>query len=190
MRALRADREKEMEEEFVGDRPVGIIRPAILSANLAELARPVRDEKRAGLVLERCVECSPRIVVAQAREPPLTELIVTTHVRAERVGIPEWLTAAAPEELCPTNHAAVDRATQRPVSHRGVNANDACRSVRTRIVMAVCDRGTNIHVRAFRHVTIAAQASNVRQVAPLRALEQVVRPTEHLPSRLEKKDWV
>jgi hypothetical protein len=43
MRAVRADRKLELEQEFVGCIDFGVARTPILTANLAELTRPVRQ---------------------------------------------------------------------------------------------------------------------------------------------------
>ena len=48
MRAVRANRELELEQEFVGRRALGIIGAPILAADLAELARPERQQRRLG----------------------------------------------------------------------------------------------------------------------------------------------
>jgi hypothetical protein len=45
MRSMRSDREHELEQKLVGVLPLGVARPAILSANLTELARPVREDQ-------------------------------------------------------------------------------------------------------------------------------------------------
>src|SRR6478672_10082742 len=47
VRSVRADGKLELEQQFVGCRPDGVVGAPVLGANLAELARPERQEGRA-----------------------------------------------------------------------------------------------------------------------------------------------
>src|SRR5262245_14400727 len=53
VRAVRADREQELEQDLVGVDALGVGRAAELAADLAELARPVGQERRSALVALR-----------------------------------------------------------------------------------------------------------------------------------------
>jgi hypothetical protein len=50
MRSVRPDRKQQLHEHFVGVLPLRVARPAPLAADLAELARPVRQQQRRPLV--------------------------------------------------------------------------------------------------------------------------------------------
>src|SRR5438034_952982 len=167
VRAVRADREQELEQHLVRRVPFRVGGAAVLRANLAELARPVREQERSGLVLERGVGRALRRVVAHAGEPTLRELILAAGIHAERVAVASLLPAAAPHQLGAPDETAVDRAPQRPIPERRIDAVDARREVGAYVVVAVRDRRAEVEVRALRDVTIAAQPSHVSEIAAL-----------------------
>src|SRR5204863_6310718 len=73
--AMRADRELKLEQQLVRVLPDRIVGPAVLRADLAELARPVRDHERSAGVDERRVVGVTASVEARTREPAARELI-------------------------------------------------------------------------------------------------------------------
>src|SRR2546427_608934 len=50
VRTVRTDGELELEQQLVGGHPLGVARPPVLPADLAELARPVGQDERAAAV--------------------------------------------------------------------------------------------------------------------------------------------
>src|SRR5215471_12309531 len=99
MRPVRANGKLELKEKLVGRRADGPVRPAILPADLTELARPVRENERAARVAQRRVVCTLRPVEADAGEPAARELVIGGRVEAVRVLEAVQLIAAAPDHL-------------------------------------------------------------------------------------------
>src|SRR3954453_12067884 len=82
VRAVRADGKLELEQQFVGCRPDGVVGAPVLAANLGGLALP---EPQGGLtprVAERRIVCPIGSVETDAREPAARELVITRHVIA------------------------------------------------------------------------------------------------------------
>src|SRR5262245_42798349 len=86
MGAVGADGELELEEELVGLDALAVARVAVLAADLAELARPVREESGDTFVDQGRILGALRMVEAQPREPALSELVLQRPVDAEGVG--------------------------------------------------------------------------------------------------------
>jgi hypothetical protein len=76
VRAVRPDRELQLKQELIGGRSVGVIRPAVLTAQLAELAGPEREQRGKRLVAEIVFVESIRLIDAAAGEPAPRELVV------------------------------------------------------------------------------------------------------------------
>src|SRR5215211_5542921 len=99
MRAVRADRELQLEQELVGSRSVRVVRPPVLAAQLAELARPERDQGRIRLVAEIGLVQPIRSIEPAAREPSACELVITRDIEARTVDAPRRSLAPAPHQL-------------------------------------------------------------------------------------------
>src|SRR5919204_4250902 len=110
MRAMRADGELELEQEFVRSRPQRVVGAPVLPADLAELARPVCEEQRAAPIEQRRVGRAVAAVVPRAHEPAPRELIVGRGVRARAALQAVLLIAAAPYPFGPADERVVDRA--------------------------------------------------------------------------------
>src|SRR5215210_6777490 len=134
MRAMRANGKQELEENFVGLDPLGIVDAAVLPADLAEFTRPERHQGGGSLVFQGGVDCALAPVVASAREPAAAELIVTGHVHAERGVDAGLLLAAAPEQLGPAEKPTVERPLKRPVAKRRVHGEDLGLEIGTDVV--------------------------------------------------------
>src|SRR5204862_6660342 len=115
VRAVRADREQELEQELVGGHPFGVLSAAILAADLTELAGPVGQERRPAGVPERRIDTPLRPVIAAAGEPPPGELVFATRIHAECGRVGNRLLAIAPEQLGSADDAVVNRPPERPI---------------------------------------------------------------------------
>src|ERR1051326_2410965 len=120
MRAVGANRKLELHQEFMRGWPVGVFRPAILCANLAEFARPVRQNCRLSGVVQRRVGGAIRPVVAGAGEPSPRELIIRRSVVAFAFLPAIELIALAPDELASSDERVIDRALQWPPAQRRI----------------------------------------------------------------------
>src|SRR5258708_3551818 len=76
MRTVRTDGELELKQQLVGRGTQRVVGAAVLRAHLAELARPVGEDRRSARVDRRRVIRPGAAVVAGAGEPPPRELIV------------------------------------------------------------------------------------------------------------------
>ena len=52
VRPMRTDGKLELKQELVGEIASGVLRPAVLTTNLVELARPVREQQRLAAVAQ------------------------------------------------------------------------------------------------------------------------------------------
>ena len=98
MRAVRADRKLELEQEFVGCVDFGVARTPILTANLAELTRPVRQAQ--GLArIERGRIGTILAVVSHAGKPSARELVIARDIETGAVLLTSRLLPATPHNF-------------------------------------------------------------------------------------------
>src|SRR6187399_2323802 len=112
MRSVRTDREIELEQEFVRLHALREVDEAVLSADLTELRRPERHERRGAVVDQAAVERAARSVIPSADVPPPRELVLREAVVAERgrvIGRGERQVLAAPDQLRPQVEPLIDR---------------------------------------------------------------------------------
>src|SRR5690349_20235753 len=84
VRAMRAYREQQLEQQLISDDTFRVGGTTILPADLTELARPVREQQRAALVFLQRIDGPLRPVPARAGKPSLRELILAAGVIPER----------------------------------------------------------------------------------------------------------
>src|SRR2546423_12933975 len=116
MRSVSADRKLELEQELIrrgSDRVVGA---PILAAHLAELARPVCENRRAARIAQQRVVGAIGSVEADARKPSPRELVIRRDVEARGVLQPVQLLATAPDDFGARDERVVDRTLQRTPS--------------------------------------------------------------------------
>src|SRR6187455_2635544 len=122
MRPVGTDGILELEEKLVRWIPGGVLRPPVLAAHLAELARPVRQNERSPRVVKRLIVRVSRPVVAGTGVPAARELVVTGHEIAERILLCAGLLATAPDQLRAADEGLIDGSLQWPPPHGGVQA--------------------------------------------------------------------
>src|SRR6187397_2317015 len=127
MRTVCTDGKLELEEKLVRRIPGGVLRPAVLAAHLAELARPIRQHERSPRVVKRLIVGVSRPVVAGTGVPAARELVVTGHEEAERILLRAGLLATAPDQLRAADEGSIDGSLQRPPPQRGVHAVELSR---------------------------------------------------------------
>src|SRR5208337_2130383 len=113
-----------------------VIRKTILSPNLAEFARPVRQDRRTALIRKVGLTRPIRPVVASAHEPPPVKLVFSRPVHTEGTLLERRLLALAPDELAASHERVVDGAPQRLPAHRGIHTVQAGDEVRPQFVVA------------------------------------------------------
>src|SRR5262244_4005742 len=99
MRSMRTDGKLNLKQELIrqrSDRPVGV---SVLAPHLAELARPVRQDRRPPAVAQLRVGRTIRSVEPDAGEPAPRELILRRRVEAAAVLHAVQLFAAAPDDF-------------------------------------------------------------------------------------------
>ena len=77
LKLQRADRELELEQQFVCRWSVAVRRPPVLPAYLAELARPVGQQERLPCIEDCGVHCAIGAIDADAGKPAASELVIT-----------------------------------------------------------------------------------------------------------------
>src|ERR1700730_2290987 len=108
VRAVRPDGELELEKQLVGDGPDGVIRAAVLTAHLAELARPVGQDHRLSFVDEQGVVCMIRSIVAHTSKPTARELVIARDVIPESPLQTVRLLTMAPDQFGSAAEGAKD----------------------------------------------------------------------------------
>src|ERR1700674_5318216 len=101
---------------------VSIAGKLVLSANLAELARPVGKDRGEAFVNEFRVLSFTRAIVASTDEPPPAQLIVAGSIEAKSALFRWKLLPLTPDQLSSSHKGVVDRPSQRLPAQRGVNA--------------------------------------------------------------------
>src|SRR5437660_94681 len=122
MGAVRPDGKLELEQELVRVDALRVVGAPVLPANLAELARPVREDQRPARIEQRRVGGAVAAVVPGTHEPAPPELIIAGDVHAGAALQAVLLIAAAPYPLRPADEGVVDRSLQRPPAERRVDA--------------------------------------------------------------------
>src|SRR4051812_2230728 len=112
MGAVRADGKLELEQQLVGRRPVRVIDVTVLAAHLAELARPVRQQRGCSAVEQIGIVRALRTVEPASREPAARELVIARDVVTHAALPTVELLAVAPDHFAPTNELVIDRARQ------------------------------------------------------------------------------
>src|ERR1700737_3946387 len=180
VRAVRPDRELELEKQLVGDGPARVIRAPVLTGHRAELARPVGQDHRLAFVEQQRVVCMIRSIVARTSKPAAPELVIARDVIPESPLQTVWLLTMAPNQFGPADEGAIDGPPQRLVSDRGIDAvesggeapevniiHDPRRVVRMGVGRA------EVQVGAFGDVLIETEMPQIRQIAALARLEKV-----------------
>src|SRR5438093_8516704 len=189
--AVGADGKLHLEEQLVGLDVFGVLRVAVLPADLAELAGPVREEGRDALVLERGVVGPVRAVQPHAREPALGELVLPRDVGAEGLGRARLQLLPAPHRLRAEAQARVDAPAQRPPAEGEIRSPQPCLERGPRVVVALRERSAEIEVGGLGEVAVAAHAPDVGEIAPRWRAEQLRRfAPVHLGRGLEEEDLV
>src|SRR3984893_7404317 len=125
VRAVRPDGELELEKQLVGDGPDGVIRATVLTAHLAELARPVGQDHRLAFVEEQRVVCMIRSIVAHTSKPTTPELVIARDVIPEGPLQTVRLLTMAPDQFGSADEGSIDGPPQRLISDRGIDAEEA-----------------------------------------------------------------
>src|SRR3977135_2616089 len=115
---------------------ISVASKLILSADLAELARPVGQDRGKTFVNQIRVLSFTRAIVAAANEPPPGQLIVTRSIEAKSALFRWKLLSLTPDPLSSSHKGVVDRASQGLPAQGGVNAIKVSQEVRTRGAIA------------------------------------------------------
>src|SRR5690242_19550217 len=120
MRAVRTDRKLELKQELIRRRAVAVVRPAVLSTHLAELARPIRQDSRSACVDNRRILRAVRAVVPSAEEPPARKLVIPRHVVPHALLFAAELIAIAPDDFAASDELVINGPRQRTPAQRGI----------------------------------------------------------------------
>src|SRR5260370_14668105 len=108
-----------------------VIRKTILSPNLAEFARPVRQDCGTALIRQVGVARPIRPIIASPQKPPPVKLVLSRRVHTEGALLQRRLLALAPDELAASHERVVDGAPQRLPADCGSHTIPAGDQVRT-----------------------------------------------------------
>src|SRR4026208_2043400 len=96
---MRTNRKQELKQRFVRRDTFRVIRSTILSADLAELARPVGQDHRRPFVDQAGISRALGVVESNTTEPAPGKLIVATRIHAKRIDVTHLLTSIAPHQF-------------------------------------------------------------------------------------------
>ncbi len=87
MRAMRANTETELDQDFVRPSPFGVLRHPVLATKLTELTGPERQKHRAPGVLAGRIKRPLGAIDPTADVPPTRELVFGERVEPEGLGL-------------------------------------------------------------------------------------------------------
>src|SRR5208337_212620 len=168
-----------------------VIGKTILSPNLAEFARPVRQDRRSAFVREVGLPRPVRPVIAAAHEPPPVKLVLSRAVHTESALLKRRLLALSPDELAAAHERVVDGAPQRLPPNRRIDFIKVRDEIRPQFVVTASIGKPEFQVRRLRQVLVAAQVLHRAHIAFLMRLEHQLIPragiaAKYLPSRGKK----
>src|SRR5205085_2095845 len=143
----------------------GIVREAILSAYLAEFARPVREDYGAAFVSQVRFAGTIRPIVTSSEKPAPLELIFAGCKHAKGTLFKRLLLTLAPDELTTSHERVVNRPTQRLPTQGCVNSIQTSDEVRAQFVVSAGIRGPDLKVRRFGQILVTAQMCHRADVA-------------------------
>src|ERR1700693_2019755 len=153
----------------------GVIRKTILSSNLAELARPVCQDRRTAFICEVGLARPIRPIIASAQEPPAVKLVLSRGVHTEGTLLKRRLLALAPYEFAASDERVVNSAPQRLPPPRGIHTVQARDEVCPQFVVASRIGEPEVEVGGFIKVPVAAQMCHRADIAfPMRLEHQLI----------------
>jgi hypothetical protein len=122
---MRTQYEQELEEQFIRIAALAVTAEAILAANLAELARPVGQDRRKAVIGQPCISGVITAVKAATHGPTAVYTIINGGIQTKSVLCLKAiaggeLIAHAPNQLIPEENGIVDGAAQGFPAERGV----------------------------------------------------------------------
>src|SRR5581483_246520 len=122
MGAVSAQREDELQENFVAVAVLGVACETVLATDLAEFAGPVGQSGCKSLVGESGQPAPVRPVKTRAGKPAPRKLVVSGSVKPERTLFRRELLSLAPYEFAASHERMIDGTPQRLPSQGRVNA--------------------------------------------------------------------
>src|SRR5437588_2640039 len=169
MRSMCAQRKHHLQQQFMRIDITCIVGETVLSTDLTELARPVGQHCRSSLVREIREFTSRGAVKSPAHKPAPSHLIIARSVEAERTLLTRDLLPLAPYEFAAPHKRMINRSSQRPPPQGGVNPIQVRQKVRSLIVMPSRIRETEIKIRGFGQVAVAAQVQHRAHIIFIRS---------------------
>src|SRR6266851_7549110 len=184
MSAVRAHHKKELEKNFIGIRKISgtgrQMSEAVLTTDLAELARPIRQDTGKAGIGQTGVGGVAAAVEASADGPAAIHAVFRGGVHAESMLRLEtsWygrseLVARAPEQLGTEQEGIVDGAAERPPADGRVSAIQIGQEIRAEVVVAACVGDAEIEVGGFREIPIGAEVADDADVLAAAGLEHI-----------------
>src|SRR5712671_2203655 len=125
---------------------VSVVGKFILSADLAELARPVGQYGGETLVDKTRVLGLTRAIVASSYEPSPPQLVIARSVEAKGTLFEGKLLPLTPDQFCPSHEGVVDGPAQGLPAQCGIDAVQVGKKVWTGGAVATRVRGAKIKV--------------------------------------------
>src|SRR5260370_18169074 len=167
MSAVRAHHKKELEKNFIGIRKISgtgrQMSEAVLTTDLAELARPIRqDTGKAGI--RQTADGGVAAAVEASADGPTTSdagfrggVHAKSMLRLEKIrDCGRELVTRAPEQLGTEQAGFVDSAAERPAADGRVSAIQVSQEIRAEVVVAPSVGDAEIEGGGFRGIAIGA----------------------------------
>src|SRR6266481_8326837 len=169
--AVRAHHKKELKKNFIGigeiSRTGGQMTEAVLPTDLAELARPIRQDTGKAGIRQTGIGGVATAVEASADGPAAIDAVFRVGVHAKSMlrlkksrDRKRELVTRAPEELGAEQEGIVDSAAQRLPAECRVSAIQISQKVRAVVVVAARVGHAEIEVGGFGQVAIGAQVAD------------------------------
>src|SRR5712691_167472 len=184
MSDVRAHHKKELEKNFIGIRKISgtgrQMSEAVLTTDLAELARPIRQDTGKAGIRQTGVGGVAAAVEASADGPTAIDAVFRGGVHAKSMLRLEtsWyggseLVARAPEQLGTEQEGIVDGAAERPPADGRVSAIQIGQEIRAEVVVAACVGDAEIEVGGFREIPVGAEVADDADVLAAAGLENI-----------------
>ena len=171
---MRPDIELHLEQQLMCRRTFRIVGMPVLSANLAELARPIRQREGLSDIVQRSVVGAFRTIEPRAREPSAAQLIVTGHVEPRGILASCRLLALTPDDFRASDERGIDGTPQRTPPHGRIESNQLGRKLpfihaihNSRRVVTEGIRSGDVDVGRLAEILVAANVADVAEIASL-----------------------
>src|SRR5438093_1857459 len=192
MRAMRTQRKNHLHQQLVRILILRIPRKPVLTANLAEFARPVSQNDGASVVSQIGQLAALGAVETPANKPASSKLVIGRGIHAKCPLLTGQLLSLAPDQLAAPYKRMVNGSSQRLPAQGRIDSVQICKKIGTKIIVTASIRNTDVQIRGLSNVLVAPQMRHCADILPFPGFEDALKSSsrvtpEHLARGLEKQ---